>query len=261
MTRTVKTDRGKVAVRTTGRARFAEPLGEARHGAALDVDVVHNRIWNAIVDHSIPPGTRLIEAELCEIFGLGRTRLRAVLQRLARQRVITLVHKRSARVSHPTPEEAREVFAARRIVEAGIVSMLVCDTPPAQLRRLSEHVEREQFARHERDHRTMLTLAGEFHGLLAEAAGNGILVELLRDLISRSSLIIAVYQPPRSCPCSTDEHRDLIAMLERADPDAVCHIMKHLDDVFAELRLEDSYRGSVDLRSVFTMGGSQICAP
>src|SRR5882762_1801745 len=82
---------------------------------AVDIAEVHERIWSAIMDHSLPPETRLVETELCEIFGLGRTRLRQVLQKLAHERVVTLMRNRGAMVSKPSVREAREVFAARRV--------------------------------------------------------------------------------------------------------------------------------------------------
>ena len=92
------------------------PLAIAGAAAkAADTAEVHERIWSAIMDHSLPPETRLVEGELCEIFGLGRTRLRQVLQRLAHERVVTLMRNRGAMVSKPSVREAREVFAARRV--------------------------------------------------------------------------------------------------------------------------------------------------
>jgi DNA-binding GntR family transcriptional regulator len=76
-----------------------EPV-PARRAATKAVDIadVHERIWSAIMDHSLPPETRLVETELCEIFGLGRTRLRQVLQKLAHERVVTLMRNRGAMV-------------------------------------------------------------------------------------------------------------------------------------------------------------------
>jgi DNA-binding GntR family transcriptional regulator len=92
---------------------------------AVDIADVHERIWSAIMDHSLPPETRLVETELCEIFGLGRTRLRQVLQKLAHERVVTLLRNRGAIVSKPSVREAREVFAARRVIEANIVETFI----------------------------------------------------------------------------------------------------------------------------------------
>jgi len=216
---------------------------------------MHERIWSAIMDHSLPPETRLVEHELCEIFGLGRTRVQQVLQKLAHERVVTLMRNRGAMVSKPSVREAREVFAARRIIESHVAETFIKSATRKDLKRLQEHVTREEDAWRSNDRRAALKLSGEFHLLLAEAADNSILVELLRDLISRSSLIIAVYQIPGSSPCPPDAHRELTAAFERRERGAIKLMTQHLDHVFADLILEERNEGGVDLKSVF--GGRQ----
>jgi DNA-binding GntR family transcriptional regulator len=218
---------------------------------AIDTAQVHEQIWSAIVDHSLPPETRLVESELCAIFGVGRTRVRQVLQRLAHERVVTLMRNRGAMVSKPSVREAREVFAARRLIETGIVETVIKAATRKDIKRLQEHVAREQDAWRANDRRAILKLSGEYHLLLAEAADNSILLEVLRDLVSRSSLIIAVYQPPGASPCPPDAHRELTAMLERRERAAIKLMVRHLDHVFADLMLEERDGSGIDLKTVF----------
>ena len=104
---------------------------------------------------------------------------------------------------------------ARRLIEANIVQTFLKSATRKDVKRLQEHVAREEEAWRGNDRRAILKLSGEFHLKLAEAADNTILLEMLRDLISRSSLIIAVYQSPGASPCPPDAHRELTAMLER----------------------------------------------
>src|ERR1700728_3165011 len=114
----------------------------------IDTAQVHERIWSAIVDHSLPPETRLVESELCEIFGVGRTRVRQVLQRLAHERVVTLMRNRGAMVAKPNVREAREVFAARRVIEAHIVETFIKSATRKDMNRLHDHLAREHEAWH-----------------------------------------------------------------------------------------------------------------
>jgi DNA-binding GntR family transcriptional regulator len=220
----------------------------------IDTAQVHERIWSAIVDHSLPPETRLVESELCEIFGVGRTRVRQVLQRLAHERVVTLMRNRGAMVSKPSVREAREVFAARRLIETSIVETVIKSATLKDFKRLHEHVAREQDAWRGNDRRAILTLSGEFHLLLAEAADNSILLDVLRDLVSRSSLIIAVYQSPGASLCPPEAHRELTATLERRERAAIKLMVQHLDHVFADLVLEERNSGGIDLKTVFGAG-------
>jgi DNA-binding GntR family transcriptional regulator len=219
--------------------------------SSTDSADVYERIWSAILDHSLPPGTRLVEGRLCEIFGLGRTRLRQVLQRLAHEHVVTLTPNRGAVVAKPSIREAREVFAARRVLEPAIVNTFIETATRADCRRINDHLTREKAAWREQNKRAMLKLSGDFHLLIAEAAGNSILLGLLRELVSRSSLIIAVYRAPGTPPCPPDEHEELVAALEKRERGAAELMDRHLDHVLADLHLEDSKEGSIDLRSIF----------
>jgi len=229
-----------------------EPLRPRRvPPKAVDIADVHERIWSAIMDHSLPPETRLVETELCEIFGLGRTRLRQVLQKLAHERVVTLMRNRGAMVSKPSVREAREVFAARRVIEANIVETFIKTATRKDIKHVQDHLAREEEAWRDNDRRAILKLSGEFHLLLAESTNNSILLEFLRDLISRSSLIIAVYQAPGASPCPPDAHRELTATLERRERAAIKLMIQHLDHLFSDLMLEERNETRVDLRSVF----------
>jgi DNA-binding GntR family transcriptional regulator len=238
-----------MSIRGSNGTHAGRPLRAAK--VSVDTTDVHERIWSAIVDHSLPPETRLVESDLCEIFGIGRTRLRQVLQRLAHERVVTLMRNRGAMVSKPSVREAHEVFAARRLIEANCVETFIKSATRKDVKRLQEHLAREEDAWRGNDRRAILKLSGEFHLLLAEAAGNSILLELLRDLVTRSSLIIAVYQSPGARPCPPDAHRELTAALERRERGAIKLMIQHLDHVFAELMLEDRQVAGVDLKTVF----------
>ena len=243
---------GAAAKREQTPARQANRRARTANGA--DVAAVYEQIWTAIIDHSLPPETRLVEERLCEIFGLGRTRLRQVLQRLAHERVVTLMPNRGAAVSRPSAREARDVFAARGVLEAGTVAGFIELATRADCKRLHQHVTREHAAWRQGDRRAALKYSGEFHLIIAEVGGNQILLEMLRDLVSRSSLIIAMYQAPGTPCCPPDEHRELARALERRQSRAVSLMVRHLERVRADLRLEQIAGKSIDLRSVFANG-------
>ena len=237
-----------------GGTQPAPRVHRGRKANGADVAAVYEQIWTAIIDHSLPPETRLVEERLCEIFGLGRTRLRQVLQRLAYERVVTLMPNRGAVVSRPSVREAHEVFATREVLEAGTVERFMESATRADCNRLHEHVTREQAAWRQDNRRAALKYSGEFHLIIAEAGGNRVLVDMLRELVSRSSLIIAVYQAPGAPCCPPDEHRELVRALERRQSRAVGLMVRHLQRVRGDLRLEEVPERSIDLRSVFSNG-------
>jgi DNA-binding GntR family transcriptional regulator len=180
------------------------------------------------------------------------------LQRLAHEHVVTLTPNRGAVVAKPSVREAREVFAARRVLEHAIVNTFIESATRADCKRIHDHLTREKTAWREQNKRAMLKLSGDFHLLIAESASNSILLGLLRELVSRSSLIIAVYRSPGTPPCPPDEHEELVAALEKRDRSAAELMNRHLDHVLADLRLQDSKEGSIDLRSVFSQQREQM---
>src|SRR5688572_24216384 len=101
---------------------------DALPDAASQETAEENRVRDAIVDavlsHRLPPGTRLVETPLTEAFGVSRSLLRRVLVRLASDKVIELQHNRGATVAQPSPEEMRQVFEVRRLLETGVLRAL-----------------------------------------------------------------------------------------------------------------------------------------
>ncbi|BAN95134.1 hypothetical protein E05_03680 [Plautia stali symbiont] len=94
---------------------------------------IYQALLNAIVEHQLPPGSKLPEEALSEVFGVSRTGIRKVLQRLAAVQMITLSPRRGAQVATPGVEEARDIFATR--------SLLECANLPALTTALQHHFE------------------------------------------------------------------------------------------------------------------------
>ena len=108
--------------------------------AKTDRDI-YDRIWTAIAEHQLVPGTRLKEEELAEIFAASRAKVRQALQNLARDGLVTLVPNRGAVVSKPSIEEARDVFFARRTIEERLVERLCAIVDGPGVARLKAHVD------------------------------------------------------------------------------------------------------------------------
>jgi len=224
--------------------------GERADGPTdLDNDQIHARIFEAIVDHRLLPGTHLKEDELCEVFGVGRTRIRAVLSRLAADHVIELVANRGAFVSRPTIAEAREVFRARRLIEGHLIRR-AAENPSARVREaLLHHLGHEQAARDAGDPSAVIKRCGKFHQVLAEQADSPIIARFVRELIARSSLIVAIYEAKAPDECEMDEHRRLTEFVLSGNGEEAAALMEHhLRGIEDRLDLLPKRESSQDLR-------------
>ena len=196
-------------------------------------------IVEAIVERRLMPGTKLAESQIGELFNVSRTVVRQALNQLSRDRLITLEPARGAFVAQPGIEEARQVFEARQLIEAGIVRELCGRITTAQVATLRAHLkqEREAVARTDVSGRTRLL--ADFHVVLAQMLGNEVLAQLLADLLSRSSLIALMYQSSHSAEHSQAEHVAIVAALEQRDPRAAVKLLaQHLHTVEHNLRLD-----------------------
>jgi DNA-binding GntR family transcriptional regulator len=223
----------------------------ATASASLD-DQVYARIYQAIAVQELPPGTRLREDQMRQIFGVSRARIRKVLSRLAFEGLVAIEPNRGASVARPSADEARENFAARRAIE-GAIARAVAENFEAKHRQvLARHIAKESAAETNRDAPEMIRLSGEFHILLAEMAGNRTLQKFLRELITRESLVILTYEKPGKPSCSNHEHQAILDALTQRDGAKAARLMlRHLENVEDRLDLDRDARPSVDLKRLF----------
>jgi len=209
-------------------------------------EAIHAAIYQAIVERRLAPGERLRETALGEIFGVSRTIVRQVLLRLSLDGVVTIEPNKGAAVALPSPAEARGVFEARRILETGIAGAVAPRADRRLIRALGERIAAEHGAMEQGDRRLAIRISGEFHRLIAEALGNAELLGFLSGLISRTSLILAVFEPRPVTVCRSDDHAELLRHFERGDgPGAAACMDRHLA----------AFEQQVDLRERGVEGG------
>lgn len=211
--------------------------------ATTDLETrIYRTVFDSIMDQRLPPGAKLPESALCELFGAGRSVVRRALQRLAHDHMVELRPNRGAVVATPTPEETRQIFEARRALEAAIVRLATRNAQSADFTRLREHLGREHKAMHKVDQPSWVRLASAFHLQLAALAGNAIIEGYLKEIVSRCSLIVALYEPWGNASCEHDEHASIVACMERGDADGAIVLMeRHLLELEQNICLAKSH--------------------
>ncbi len=208
-----------------------------RSGSGEDVA---ERLALAIHEHRLAPGTKLNEDEVGEIYGVSRTIVRAALQRLAHERLITLRRNRGAFVSQPTIREAREVFEARALLEPRTARSAAERATPADIARLQAFIDEEHRAVAAGNAGLALRQSGLFHLEIARIADQDTIAEFIAQLVARSSLIIALYWQRRNALCESHAHHALVHALAERDGDRAEELMKgHLLDLVSSLDLRN----------------------
>lgn len=222
---------------------------------AKTLDEVYEHMFASIVDQRLPPGTKLNELALCEIFNLGRRHVGQVLLRLSCERLLTVHPNRGAFVAMPDAEEAREIFDARKTIEPEILRVVAARTKGAGFAPLRQNVEREARCRQNGQIREAIRLSGQFHLLLGDLSRNAILTALVRQLVARTSLVVSLYENQNSMSCWHADHETLIRHLENGRLTAAVSLMRtHLEQIEASLNLDRRQSAPFDLRAVFAPG-------
>lgn len=219
---------------------------------------MYERVVSAILDHRLPPGTKLVEDKLASAFGVSRTRIRPVLVRLANEQVVTLTPNRGATIAQPTEQEAREVFEARRLIEPRLVELFIARAGKDDMSCLKRCIADEDAARLAGDMRRAIRLSGDFHLHIAERAGHQTLGRILRELTSRTSLILMTYSPAHArereeaTACGCREHRALLdAITLRDAPEAARRMHEHLTRLESQLQFAPPADATPDLAALF----------
>jgi DNA-binding GntR family transcriptional regulator len=215
------------------------------------IDEIYERIYAAILEHRLHPGTKLGEERLADIFGVSRARIREVLARLAHEQIVELYPQRGAYIAKPSIEQARDVFEARRLIEPAVLRRLIDTLTPERVSRLRQHLELESDARRRDDKRAVIRLSGEFHTLAAELAGNSALARSMRELCMLTCLTIFLYDAPTATSCRNDEHSLIVEAIAKRDRVRAEKLMlDHLDHIERSLKL-DNNSAEVDLEAIF----------
>jgi GntR family transcriptional regulator, transcriptional repressor for pyruvate dehydrogenase complex len=225
-------------------------------------DAVTDRIISQIQEGRYRAGDRLpTEREIAEQLGVGRTSVREGLRFLEklgvleiRQGMGTVVRSLSLGevFEHLVPvqtiielpdRDVRDIMHVRRVLEAESAQLAAQHATDRQLGRLEELLH--GMAASLEKPRDYLEMDLEFHVVVAEAASNPVLaqlVNLIRDIYTRYFEI--VLRDPEMNKTSLGFHRRLYAALRDHDADAARqHILAHLSqaerDVLTLLNAED----------------------
>lgn len=213
---------------------------------------IYQKILKAIVEHQLPPGARLPEDRLSEAFGVSRTGIRKVLQRLALEHFVVIARNKGAQVNHPSEDEALEVLDSRILIEPQLIAGVQRSWNSEQSERFRDLVDEERQAEQAGDMAASIQATARFHYELAQLAGNNVLAAFVEQLCYRSSLVIAAYGTRSSVSCECGDHSQLLDLLDDGQPKKAQAWMKHhLQVIKASLILESQEEQHIDFQRLF----------
>ena len=176
--------------------------------------------------------------------------MRTALQSLYHSQLVEIKRNRGAFVAKPSAREALEVFEARSLPEPHIAFEAAKRITDEDIQHLESHMLEEHAAIEAREHGRALRLSGQFHIDIARIADQSTIQGMIEKLVSRSSLIIAVYWGRKAHFVKSMHIMRAKAFKLRDGHDAKELMQSHLVDILAALDLKKDTDTEYNLRDI-----------
>lgn len=188
--------------------------------------VAYTMLKDAIQYLELMPGSILVESELIERMGLGRTPIREALIRLSEEMLVNIFPQSGTYVAPISFEIAREVAYMRHLLDRD-VCLTLCAQKITLRDRLDEQFYFMRSAIKRADVAEYIRQDNRLHGIIFELAGH----EMIWNIISNSRahynrVLMLDLQGEGRLDHSLEEHEEMVACIESGD-------RKRLDEIMA----------------------------
>ena len=205
-----------------------------------------DKIRTAICSGLYPPGTRMIERELCEALGVSRTSVREALRQLQSEHLIEIGERRNIRVAIISATDASDIYLVRKQLEAEAVRRFVELADKAAIKRLGQIHKDIQRHLHKNNVQELSQVAGEFYEVILRGCGSKVIYDVSRQLVARVAYLrYRSMSAPERLDSGMGEWNKLMEAIAAGDAKAAADAMaEHLENarmaVVATLENEQS---------------------
>ncbi|MEV1178551.1 GntR family transcriptional regulator [Nonomuraea sp. NPDC049784] len=193
----------------------------------------------ALITGEMRPGVVYSAPVLAAQFGVSATPVREAMLDLAKEGLVEAVRNKGFRVTELSDRDLDELTEIRQLIEVPTVARLAGGSRAEQFERLRPIAEEIVSAAERGDLLAYVDADLRFHVELLTLAGNGHLVEVVRDLRNRARLYGLSQLVERGTLAeSAREHLQLLDALKNGESEAVRHLMTehigHVRGIWAE---------------------------
>ena len=214
-------------------------------GRTLSEQVVHT-LRQVIVDGDLPPGTRLMDAELAEQLQVSRPTIRDAFRRLQHEGIIINHPHRGYFVAEFRREDVEELLLLRGLLEGRAAEIAVGLLTEEDFCRLEEIADAIATQDYQQDIQSVRVLDIRLHDIVIQRSGLALLPQLWAILNSRLTVLNALSAGLLKVDAddSSRRHHDYIAALRSRDPSrarvaAEQHYQHYVDRLRAVLHEPD----------------------
>jgi DNA-binding GntR family transcriptional regulator len=199
--------------------------------------IIARRLRLAIMHGSLPPGSQLTEADLAAQFRVSRGPLREAMQRLVQEGLLRGERNRGLFVITLTPDDVRDIYAARAAIERAAVSLILRRDPAQAAARLEDvHREMSEAAARE-DYRALSDADLRFHEVLVAESASPRLMRMHATLLVESRMCMTALESTYRLPDEVvKEHAGLVQGIRAGDEARLLRLIDaHMQDALRRL--------------------------
>jgi len=204
----------------------------------------------AILSGYFGPGEKLDQDLVAEELEVSRTPVREALKRLESEGFIEVRSHYGAFITEISPQDIREVYEVRRLLEAEVVRQVTPLIPEPVLNELARSLDETLAQLDAGDSSKHFETDVHFHETITEFVENKLMKKVLDGLTNRIIMFrrFAQFKPGPHLSESLNEHHAILQAMQRRDPGQAAELMGiHLEK--SSLRIQElaqySREGSV----------------
>jgi DNA-binding GntR family transcriptional regulator len=184
---------------------------------------------SAISKGELKLSQRLVEAQLCDRFGVKRNTIREALRRLEHDGFVKITRHVGAFVAEFSRGDIEQIYDILSVLDGLAVRLATPFITAEQIGRLEGLLEQMEAADKPA---AIYDLNHEFHALLCEWSENRRLIDLINNLrLSLETFSFRSFYAPGQIAASHSEHRQLLQAIKESDPIKAENILRvHLID-------------------------------
>lgn len=202
------------------------------------VGLVEAELTRAIVEGHLPPGSRIVEADIARRMGISRAPVREAARRLERQGVLVSRPRHGFAVRTISVQEIDDLYEVRLSLELTSIELACRKADDAGLARVKALVDTmvREAATQAQDERITSDL--ELHTLICELSGNAHLRRIFQNTQTELRMIIALIDAVYHDPAVVASlHYPIVDALQKRDAEAAKAAMRvHLEDAWHNVR-------------------------
>ena len=207
---------------------LVKPIVETLYSRTVDV------LRQAIIEGDFSPGERLIDRELCEKTGVGRSSIREALRQLEAEYLIEYKPNCGPTVTQITKQKAMEIYELRFAIESLGIRLFTINASKQAINQLEKTIDKYEIAMKKSDVKNSIQFSENFFQIIFEGSNNELAFQFSKVLRTRMHFLRALITRKQNNSQRNKyilTFKNIIKKIKTRNPDtAVQACKKHIDN-------------------------------